>query len=310
MSGATRGRPTVLFLAGEGRSGSTLLERVLGRLPGVAAAGEIVHLWERGLRDDERCGCGLPFSACPRWQAVGRHAFGGWQELDPQEAVALRWSVDRQRHLPRMLAPRGDYAAALSRYVERLSRVYHGVALASGAHTVVDSSKHVSTAYLLRHVPDIDLRLLHLVRDSRGVAYSWTRTVERPERDGSFMPRYRPEHVAAKWLGHNAALHGLEHLGVAVTRMTYEDFVARPRPELERVAAAVGLDPESVAAVVQDRTVQLGTDHTVAGNPMRFRTGATTLRVDSAWRRELNRRDQRLVRATTWPLLRAYGYDR
>ncbi|HEY2794503.1 MAG TPA: sulfotransferase, partial [Micromonosporaceae bacterium] len=35
----------VVFLGGLGRSGTTLLERILGEVPGVCALGELVHLW-------------------------------------------------------------------------------------------------------------------------------------------------------------------------------------------------------------------------------------------------------------------------
>ena len=41
---------TVGFVGGFGRSGSTLLERVVAELPGVCALGEVLHLWERGVR--------------------------------------------------------------------------------------------------------------------------------------------------------------------------------------------------------------------------------------------------------------------
>lgn len=302
--------PTVLFIAGEGRSGSTLLERVLARLPGVAAAGEVVHLWERGLRDDERCGCGAPFSVCPRWSAAGRQAFGGWDRVDTDAAVALRWAVDRQRYLPALVAPRGRFEARVRAYGDRLQRLYRAFAAVSGATAVIDSSKHVSTAFLLRQVPGIDLRVIHVVRDARGVANSWTRAVHRPEstEPGSLMPQYHPAHVAVKWVGHNLGVHVLAALGTPTVRVTYEDLVAAPRPTLARLARRLDLDAAAVDDVVRDGVVDLGTDHTVAGNPMRFRTGPTLLRLDDAWRRELPRRDRRLVDLIAGPLLRSYGY--
>ena len=57
-------------------------------------------------------------------------------------------------------------------------------------------------------------------------------------------------------------------------------------------------------------TVQLDTDHTVAGNPMRFEHGSFELRVDDAWRTSLDARDRRITTVLTWPLLAAYGYLR
>ena len=83
-----------------------------------------------------------------------------------------------------------------------------------GADVVIDSSKHVSTALVLRHVPGIDLRIVHLVRDSRGVAYSWTKEVARPEvANGKLMPRVRPS-VSAAWGNFfNGSFHGIRALG-------------------------------------------------------------------------------------------------
>ena len=65
------GPARVLYLGGIGRSGSTLLERMLGQIPGTCSLGEVVHLWARGIRDNERCGCGDTFHACPFWTSVG-----------------------------------------------------------------------------------------------------------------------------------------------------------------------------------------------------------------------------------------------
>jgi len=64
----------VLYIGGLGRSGSTLIERLLGQVPGVCAVGELVHLWDRGITEDERCGCGEPFRQCPFWSQVGKTA--------------------------------------------------------------------------------------------------------------------------------------------------------------------------------------------------------------------------------------------
>src|SRR5262245_25734123 len=75
---APEGRPRVLLIVGSGRSGSTLFERALGGVAGVAALGELVHMWDRAVRDDELCACGQPFGSCPFWSAVGERAFGGW----------------------------------------------------------------------------------------------------------------------------------------------------------------------------------------------------------------------------------------
>src|SRR3712207_9509572 len=64
------GRVDVVYIAGDGRSGSTLLSRLLHQVPGWLALGEVRYFWERGLQQDRACECGRPFSECPLWSRV------------------------------------------------------------------------------------------------------------------------------------------------------------------------------------------------------------------------------------------------
>ena len=305
--------PTVLFLGGAGRSGSTLLERMLGQLPDVVAVGEIVHLFSRGLIDDDDCGCGSPFSACPFWTKVGDNAFGAW----PAGADARRWlddqgAVDRNRNLANLLTGKPErFRSELDRHTSRLSSLYRAISEVSGARVIVDSSKHVSTALVLHRTPGIDLHVLHLVRDSRGVAHSWTKEVARPEtRDESAtMPRYHPASAAAWWDWFNVGFDVVRRVGVATTTLRYEDLLADPRGRIAAVAEAVGVPSDDAAlSFLGDGTVQLDADHSVAGNPMRFQTGTLHLRRDDAWREALDSSSRRVVTAVTAPLLARYGY--
>ena len=108
----------VLFIAGWGRSGSTLLDRMLGQVPGVFSAGELRDIWERGVREDRLCGCGQPFRECAVWRKVGEVAFGGWDALDLAEVQALRRRLDRPWSTPQLLASR--VSPALDRDVAAL----------------------------------------------------------------------------------------------------------------------------------------------------------------------------------------------
>ncbi len=303
----------VLFIGGLGRSGTTLLERVLGELPGVTALGEVVHLWQRDVVDDERCACRQRFSRCPFWSAVGQGAYGGWDNLDVQRVLQLQRTVDRTRHIPRLAAPWLPPAtrAAVTEYVSHYERVYAAAAAQSGARLIVDSSKNASLAYCLRWSTAIDLRVLHLVRDARGVAYSWTKQVTRPESDGDEMTRYSPVHSALLWGAHNTAFALLGRRGVAVRRLRYEQLVARPRATTAALADWLEL-PAGPAQLdyLTDERVTLGPCHSAAGNPMRFTTGLVRLRRDDAWRTQLPPRQRRLVGVLAAPWLGRYGYLR
>ncbi|MDP9240687.1 MAG: sulfotransferase [Actinomycetota bacterium] len=310
----TADRVRVLFVGGLGRSGSTLLDRMLGEMPGVCAIGEVVHLWERGLGNGERCGCGLPFPQCEFWLRVGKEAFEGWSNVDLGRVTALRRRVDRTRYIPRMALPHlpAGVRADLAEYADYYARVYRAVRSVSGCDLVVESSKHASLAFALRWSADIDLRVLQLVRDSPGVAYSWAKQVRRPDvvDDGEeWMARFSPVKVSLQWDAQNAAFDLLAATGVPVRRERYEDLIADPTAALGRIRgfARLPYDPTATDFVTGD-TVHLTTGHTVSGNPMRFTSGPVQVRADDAWQCDLPAGRRRLVSTLTLPLRLRYGY--
>ncbi|HEX6447006.1 MAG TPA: sulfotransferase [Streptosporangiales bacterium] len=301
----------VAFVGGHGRSGSTLLSRILGALPGFWTVGELCYLWDQGVRNDRMCGCGAQFHDCPFWTAVGEKAFGGWDRELAAEAVRLRKSVERVRYVPLMAAggvpPR--YQARLHRYAELMSQVYAAVREVAGADVLVDTSKYPSSAYLLRRVPGVELRLVHLVRSSHGVCYSWTKRVERPDRDGKPLAQYPPVRTAVEWDVFNGLLAALGRLGVPSRLVRYEDLIGSPRSVVSETAEFLHRRPDSAAlSFLRDDAVELPGDHSVAGNPMRFTVGEIPLRLDEAWRTRMPRRTRSLITALTMPGLLGFGY--
>jgi hypothetical protein len=309
------GRVRVLYVGGIGRSGSTLIERLIGQLPGVCPVGELVHLWERGIAEGERCGCGLRFRECPFWQQVSTAAFGGWDEVEVSRIASLRAQVDRNRFIPELAGPlaRPGLRRALDEYTSYYARLYVAITEVSGCELVIDSSKHPSLAHCLRWQADIDLRVLHLVRDSRAVAYSWSRQVRRPDTDQeSYMTRYSPAMAAGQWNVQNAAFHLLARLGCPTMRLKYEDFTASPERALSRVAGFTGLAAQNSYPFLEGDGAScwahLDGAHSVSGNPMRFTTGKIAISRDERWRTGLPKAQQRTVTALTLPLLAGYGY--
>jgi hypothetical protein len=303
----------VLYLGGFGRSGSTLLERSVGELADACAVGELVHLWERSLGKNEPCSCGKPFRECPFWTQVGQIAFGGWETFDLDRALGLKFAVDRNRHLPRLLLPVGRFRRQLREYVALYDAIYRAVAEVSGARLVVDSSKHASLAFCLRKASDSGLRVAHVVRDSPAVVYSWTKVVARPEvsddagNADAVMARYTPRRAALWWNVYNLMFTVIGLTGVPLRRVRYEDFMRAPVDTVQGLAVWAGsaADPGDY---LSDTSIRLSAGHTVAGNPMRFRTGEIALRRDQEWASAMSPALQRQVRAWTFPFRWRYGY--
>jgi len=303
----------VLYIVGAGRSGSTIVDNVLGQIPGFFSAGEIVYFWQRMLLEGRRCGCGSAGDECEVWSRVIE------QLGDPDEAtvnlmVERARSEMRIRHVPLMLTSRG---MARTRehlgpeYRDRLGSLYRSIAAVTGAEVVVDSSKFPGYGGVVADLPDVDMRVLHLVRDSRAVAYSWMRKKAQPDTDAiAHMMQRRARTVAPRWMTANLASEALwRRTPERYVRVRYEDFVADPQVTLNGALQSLGMDPLP-DGIIDDGYVHLGTNHTVSGNPSRFATGAVRLRVDDEWETKMSPKDFRLVTAVTWPLLARYGYPR
>jgi hypothetical protein len=272
-------------------------------------------MWLRSVRGDERCGCGQAFSSCPFWQQVGRAAFGGWSRVDVDRVTRLRSQVDRARFLPQLASARlrGRLQPALDEYVGYYQRTYAAIGQVSGSPVVIDSSKHASLAFCLSSSPGVDLRVVHMVRDSRAVAYSWSKVVDRPEAAGSQMATYKPASAALRWNLQNSALQLLSRLGPPTLRVRYEDFVRAPADTLSEIAAFAGLaDGPDFEFLGTDGPGQwwaeLAATHTASGNPMRFTTGRVPIRYDRTWQTAMLTGNRRTVTALTLPLLVRYGY--
>ena len=306
---------TVLYVGGTQRSGSTLLDRMLGQLPDHLSAGELVHLWNRGLQAGELCGCGKGFRECPFWADVGRVAFGGWDRLNPEHIVSLQRGVDRNRYIIFMLVPVlwPAYRRRLKAYTRLLERLYDAIHQVGGGRVIVDSSKHISTAFMLRHVGSVRLHVVHLVRDSRGVAFSLMKKVPRPEvvTGPVFMHRMSAFRASVEWMAFNALFHLLGTGRTPMTLVRYEDLVASPRDVIRGVAADEGRAVRAAdLGFIHDGVVSLDVSHTVAGNPMRMHLGLFDLRPDEEWKSKMGARERATTWLVTFPLLARYGYWR
>ena len=299
-------RTKVLYIVGLGRSGSTILSNSLGQIDGFFSAGEICYIWRQNFIENRLCGCGRPFDECPVWTEVVERAFP--DGVDAHEMTRLQHAGARTRHIPLMLTEKGTSTITdrLGKWRNNTGRLYDAIQSVTESRVIVDSSKEPAYGYALSTIPDLDFRVLHLVRDPRAAAYSWLKKKRQPDsEDREFMHRFSPTKSAALWDFWNAAAEALWR-GGKYLRLRYEDFVADPSTSFEQILDL--LDEDAELPLAGEREVMLGISHTVSGNPNRFDTGSVALRPDQAWKKDMNPRDRNLVTGLTSPLLYRYGY--
>ena len=286
---------------------------MLGQLPGFFSTGELAYIWTHGPQENRLCGCGAQFLDCPFWHQVGHIAFGGWDNVDLDQMLRLERSVNRHRFLPLLVMPRlsAYFQARTRRYADVLSRLYQAIGQVSGARVIVDSTIDPAYGFLLKYVPGLDLRLVHLVRDSRATAFSWTRWQRRTDRVDAvvYQRRIPPVLTAIRWDLYHLLIHLLSASVSSQVLVRYEKFVASPQREIRRIVEHLDEEiDEHDLSFIAPGEVHLETNHTVAGSLMRLRTGRLPVRVDDEWEDTMGSVDRRVVTALTWPFLRLYGY--
>jgi hypothetical protein len=295
----------VIYIAGWGRSGSTVLAALLGGLAGVFSTGEARSFWYRGLVQRWPCACGTPVPDCEMWSPAA-DAAATWP-MTPDDVARFQATHLRTRHYvtawPRLRA--GSASEDERRYAATYARLHECVAATTGANVVVDSSKYPLDAYLLSRLADVDVRVVHLVRDPRAVAHSWgTPKQVTPEADSVALRRFRPAASSTIWTTWNAMVERLlRHLPVHTVR--YEDLVAEPVAALGAIAAFAGVPLDGP---IDPASLRRTANHMVAGNPVRFRSGDVPLVEDERWKTEMSRRHRVEATLPALPVLRHYGY--
>ncbi|WP_406277970.1 sulfotransferase [Embleya sp. NBC_00896] len=299
--------PRVLYITGWLRSGSTLLGNILNELPEVRHVGELHYLWRNGvlgLGTNSTCGCGLDLRACALWSSVLADAAGSGIDAVAQRTAMRQHALLRTRHTRARLAEaRGEVSVppGVRELLDTSARVYRRLAADGGAsRLIVDGSKYPAEAAALLGRADLDVRVLHIVRDPRAAALSFRRAKQ-------YIDPMSPVRSSGYWNAFNLASEQVAAAAVGRSlRVRYEDLAERPMAVVTDVLRFAGLDDAS--PVDGSGKVHLGGNHTVTGNPDRLRQGMTAIRPDERWHSELSTRDTAVVTGITAPLLRRYGY--
>ncbi len=265
----------IIYLVGDSRSGSTLLQHLLSLQPGVHALGELRRLGALS-RAGEACACGAPLSECEFWcgvcgetpadQRTTENVPSGlaWRMSMLREATAIRGGLVPASALFR----RRNHAAA-----KECFRLYEAVARETGASLLIDNSKepdhflHMHASYP-EHVEPV---FLH--RDGRGIIWSKMRRTGMSAEaavDG-YIWMQRLIETARRAIGLNKA-----------TEMKYEELCEDPEGGLARL-----LSPYDIPVETVDLGELSDVRHDIGGSPTFKGAERREVKLDERWREDL-----------------------
>ena len=301
---------------------------LLGAHPDACTVGEL-----KGVRENPetyRCSCGSLIRECDFWKRVNRAMAQRGFNFDITDA-GTNICAARHGYIRRLLDPL--YRGRLLEFVRdaglfvypawhshlrcvqrRNAALVRALLEGSGAKIVIDSSKvGLRLKYLLRN-RDLDVRVLRLIRDGRGVALTHTNPAEyadaadpRFRAGGTGGPGFVPlsmENAARLWRRSNeeadcvtARLHPSQWM-----EMRYEQMCQFPDETLAAVCRFLDISPMQVGTDFRQRKQQ----H-IVGNGMRF-DASSEIRLDDRWKTQLSSESLEIFDRVAGNLNRQYGY--
>jgi hypothetical protein len=322
-------QPRLAYILAASHSGSTLLAMLLGAHPEACTVGELKGA-SRGHADTYRCSCGERIRECAFWQKVSAamqsrgHAYDVTSAGTDIKAIPGRYPQRLLRPLHRtpglelvrdtLLNLSPAWRAHLRRTQARNAALVETLLEVSQARVLVDSSKTgLRLKYLLRN-PRLDVRVLRLFRDGRGVSLTHTNPAEFAD---ASAPHLRsggtggPGHTglsmreaAALWKDSNAEADRITATLPASQCLTirYEELCQNPAGTMAVICRFLELEPYDPGRDFRARKQQ----H-VVGNGMRMDT-TSEIRHDERWKTHLSAEDLKTFDRVAGDLNRHYGY--
>lgn len=296
----------LLFIGGWGRSGSTLLANLLSLHGELANFGEIRYLWDRGILENKRCGCGKGVNECPFWEQVLRQQ----EPSDPysrSNAIKMCNQLGSKAVYKQLRALIGgnvrSYQESIALELGQLSNLYNSLAKVSGCSIVVDASKTAPYAINFLDTDRYELNFVHLVRDPRAVAYSWSKTKQTGDKAGEEFPKYSALKSSIYWNIFNYLAVKYRRVPNAKYLLTnYDSLCIDTERELDRIFKFISV--EATASEVLGASLAPSVQHSISGNPMRFGFSAANIKPDDAWKSNLATTKKICTTVLCWPLHR------
>jgi hypothetical protein len=303
-----RAKIPLVYVLSTGRSGSTLLDVLLGAQPACWTLGEF-QLLDISIGRQSPCGCHSPLSQCEFWEPIlnrvrrsMRFPIGYFRSGRHPNGKVVRWSL-----LPSILTggPLPTQERAAEAYaVSNLAALEEAKEAAEDhqddVRWLIDASKDPYRLLWLQASGHFDIRVIHLVRRPEGFVANMMRSAG--AQSTGMAAKY-----AGRWLVDN--LIGLALLWrmfwpEAVKRVRYEDLATDPEGTIGDICDWLGVpfDPDLTNATRHNP------NHGVAGNRPRWE--ALPVVFEENWRATMPPAQQRMVGWLTAPLASLWRKDR
>jgi hypothetical protein len=258
----------IIYIAGDGRSGSTLLESILSTNPDTISVGEAYRFWERYYQHKTLCGCGKAIGECELWSNVANDLdkIPTYNPDDFLHGIKKLLTISAFNNIESVLEK--DL-----RMRQVVINFYESIALHAGKNCIIDSSKTPSWCKILLSLKCFDVKIIHLERALPQVAESWKKKIKLPDyiEEERYMPVKGNLNILRTWLRVKILASRLRKSDYFFLR--YERLCKNPAEVLQALSGFTGV------ALTRKEELYMRNNHGIAGNPIRLTNDKTRIEI-------------------------------
>ncbi len=289
---------------GSGLSGSTLLNIILGMHPKIYGSGEIDNINKFGKRD-YKCSCEIQVVNCSFWSKIVAEyikKLGDKKFSQYQNDIHFFENFKSVFAWLNVLLGFPFHTKRKNEYMQSAYEFYKTTLNETGKSIIIDASKNPLRALVLSKNKHIDLKLIHLVRDGRAVAWA----IERNKKKSGIARKIL--RTVWFWAGVNWQADFTKLLARTPTVFVkLENIVGNPKVALDKVGTALNLDLKGVSEIISDE-FKIPQTHVIGGSLVRFKEKIKIVPRND-WMTKLSSRKQRNFSLFAWISMLKYGYS-
>lgn len=277
---------TLIYIVSDVRSGSTLLDTLLSQNNSVSSIGEAHHFRNYLLRKKgfDICSCSRNFHDCTFWKVI-------LEELEKDKSFqgdkfVTRFTLGRSpflrifQHIGLIYFP--NRILSFTRFHKKNKVVAQNrftlvdkLRVSSPKRILLDSSKNPEAIPYLISQKVYEVKIIHLVRDFRAVAYSkYSRSNGRLSFTKSLISTLIKDWIIRKYIQKVPDGYRIS--------ISYEELIRKPDNVMENIEAFLGINS---VAIDYKSSIELNEIHNLGGSPHRFNKHFELVE-DLRWKRD------------------------
>jgi len=294
----------IIYIAGYGRSGSTLLDIILSSSKNIYSVGAMSNLF-KWVTESSKCSCGENVNICSFWKDILKKV-----NIDKKEA--LETSIISRAVEKRHFFFKKPTEELINKYKTLQYKIFLTIQNKVNTQYILDSSKSSKASFHrpeLLHQSGCKVKVIHLTRDGRGVLWSILKKLGSPEwQSRKASPFIRAIRSIIGWnLANYQALRLKGKLDENdYLRLSYEEFMSKPENTIEKLAIFLEIDASELKNILNGGK-GLAAEHNIGGNRLRFNKDIR-LTPDFAWKQSLPRHYRFMFWIFSWPMMTKLGY--